>query len=105
MSGRLTASVVGGGMGGKLSLAALHASERFELIALADVKPEVNAALAELYAENPEYLQLQIVEANASALGEADKIIFTPEGTAPTIVLPGPGIVPTVETTVETTTP
>jgi predicted dehydrogenase len=36
-------------MGGKLSLAALHASDRFELLALADLKPEVNAALAEQY--------------------------------------------------------
>jgi len=49
MSGKLTASVVGGGMGGKLSLVALHASERFELVALADIQPEVNAALAEQY--------------------------------------------------------
>ncbi len=54
--------------------------------------------LAELYANNPAYLQLQIVQANASALNDTDKIIFTPEGTTPTIVLPGPGVVPTVET-------
>jgi len=27
-----------------------------------------------------------------------DKIIFTPEGSTPTIVLPGPGIQPTVTT-------
>jgi hypothetical protein len=56
-------------------------------------------ALAQLYATNPGYLQLQIVLANANALKATDKIIFTPEGVAPTIVLPGPGIVPTVETT------
>lgn len=49
MDDRWTASVVGGGMGGKLSLAALHASARYELVALADVKPEVCAALAEQY--------------------------------------------------------
>lgn len=55
-------------------------------------------ALAELYANNPGYLQLQIVQANASALQPTDKIIFTPEGTTPTIVLPGPGITPTVDT-------
>jgi hypothetical protein len=55
-------------------------------------------ALAELFAANPGYLQLQIVQANASALKPSDKIIFTPEGTIPTLVLPGPGIVPTVET-------
>ncbi len=56
------------------------------------------AALADLYAGNPGYLQLQLVLANASALKATDKIIFTPEGATPTIVLPGPGIVPTVET-------
>ncbi len=56
-------------------------------------------ALADLYSKNPAYLQLQIAQANASALKSTDKVIFTPEGTTPTIVLPGPGITPTVETT------
>lgn len=55
-------------------------------------------ALAIIYEDNPEYVQLLLVQANASALNETDKIIFTPEGTIPTLVLPGPGIVPTVET-------
>lgn len=64
-----------------------------------------NTALAEIYATNPEYLQLQIIQANASALQPTDKIIFTPEGTTPTIVLPGPGIVPTVDTNPEAGTP
>ncbi|MFL7793071.1 MAG: SPFH domain-containing protein [Anaerolineae bacterium] len=58
-------------------------------------------ALAKLYSENPEYVYIQVVLANASALKETDKIIFTPEGVAPTIVLPGPGITPVVETTPE----
>jgi hypothetical protein len=58
----------------------------------------VDLALAELYQEHPEYLQLQSVIANASALQSTDKIIFTPEGTVPTLVVPGPGIVPTVDT-------
>jgi regulator of protease activity HflC (stomatin/prohibitin superfamily) len=58
----------------------------------------VQIAQAQIYAENPGYLQLQIVTANANALHETDKIIFTPEGTVPTLVLPGPGIVPTVDT-------
>jgi hypothetical protein len=58
-----------------------------------------DVALAEIYATNPEYLQLQIAQANASAISATDKLIFTPEGTVPTLVLPGPGIVPTVETT------
>jgi hypothetical protein len=56
-------------------------------------------ALAELYAQYPDFLRLQIVLANASALQATDKIIFTQEGMTPTLVLPGPGIVPTVETT------
>ena len=64
--------------------------------ARADVALEL--ALAELFTSHPELLQLRIAEANASALGETDKIIFTAEGMAPTLVLPGPGIVPTVET-------
>ncbi len=52
--------------------------------------------LAEIYANNPNYLQLQIVQANASALSKNDKIIFTTEGTVPNLVIPGPGIIPTV---------
>jgi regulator of protease activity HflC (stomatin/prohibitin superfamily) len=59
------------------------------------------SALAELYANNPEFVQLQIVQTNANALKPTDKIIFTPEGTTPTIVLPGPGVVPTVSTNSE----
>ncbi|MEZ4868425.1 MAG: SPFH domain-containing protein [Caldilineaceae bacterium] len=62
--------------------------------AKADLAPQL--ALAELYAANPGYLQLQIATANANALNETDKVIFTQEGAAPTIVIPGPGIVPTV---------
>jgi uncharacterized membrane protein YqiK len=71
---------------------ALAAAEK----AKADLASQL--ALAELYASNPAYLQLQIAQANANALKATDKIIFTPEGTTPTIVLPGPGIQPTVNT-------
>lgn len=55
--------------------------------------------LAELYGDNPGYLELQKIQANANALKATDKIIFTPEGTVPNLVIPGPGIVPTVDTT------
>lgn len=55
--------------------------------------------LAELYGDNPGYLELQKIQANANALQSTDKIIFTPEGTVPNLVFPGPGIVPTVDTT------
>jgi hypothetical protein len=74
-----------------------------EALALAAVeRAKVDLAeellLAEIYANNPDYLQLQIVLANAAALKPTDKIIFTLEGSTPTIVIPGPGIVPTVDT-------
>lgn len=65
--------------------------------AKADLAPEI--AKAQLFAANPGYLQHQIAQANAAALNANDKIIFTPEGATPTIVIPGPGIMPTVETT------
>jgi hypothetical protein len=59
----------------------------------------VQTALAQLYATAPSYVTLLMAQANANALNETDKIIFAPEGTTPTIVIPGPGIVPTVDTT------
>ncbi|MCE7982604.1 MAG: SPFH domain-containing protein [Caldilinea sp. CFX5] len=65
--------------------------------AKADLAAEI--AKAQLFAANPGYLQHQIAQANAAALNANDKIIFTPEGATPTIVIPGPGIVPTIETT------
>ena len=58
----------------------------------------VESALAELYAGRPAYVQLLIAQANANALNRTDKVIFTAEGMTPTLVLPGPGIVPTVDT-------
>jgi predicted dehydrogenase len=42
---RLTASVVGGGMGGRLSMQALADSERFELVAVADLQAGVREGL------------------------------------------------------------
>lgn len=64
--------------------------------AKADLAQQV--ALAQLYTNNPAYVRFLIAQANAAALKPTDKIIFTPEGTTPTIVLPGPGITPTVDT-------
>ena len=66
--------------------------------AKAEADTALELAIAELYEANPEYVQLLMIQANASALNATDKVIFTPEGTVPTLVLPGPGIVPTVET-------
>lgn len=64
----------------------------------ANAEVALQLALAEIYTANPEYLRLLMVQANASAINPTDKLIFTPEGTIPTLVLPGPGIVPTVDT-------
>lgn len=49
MSRVYTASVVGGGSGGRLSLNALVASERFRLVAAADISERARAELAERY--------------------------------------------------------
>jgi predicted dehydrogenase len=46
---RYTASVVGGGSGGKLSLAALAASSRYDLVAAADLRADVRSELAPRY--------------------------------------------------------
>lgn len=69
---------------------------------VAKAEAEANTALQQvlalIYQTNPEYVSLLLAEANASALNKTDKVIFTPEGMTPTLVLPGPGIVPTVDT-------
>ena len=85
----------------------LRIAEILADVALVDAQANtaLQQALALIYEENPEYVQLLLVQANASALNDTDKIIFTPEGTIPTLVLPGPGIVPTVETTGQTVAP
>ncbi len=71
----------------------------------AEARTAVEQVLALLYEANPEYLTLLLAQANASALNETDKVIFTPEGTVPNLVLSGPGIVPTVDTTPNTAAP
>ena len=83
----------------------LEVREAEALAAAAAARAElaVELARAELYQQHPEYVQLLIVQANASALNPTDKVIFIPEGTTPTLVLPGPGIVPTVDAGVTTT--
>ena len=99
----------------KTEQAVIEASKENELIAaqedlrIAEVAAEVakeraeadtalQQVLAQIYQLNPEYVTLLLAEANASALNETDKVIFTPDGMTPTLVLPGPGIVPTVDT-------
>jgi predicted dehydrogenase len=45
MNPTYTAAVIGGGLGGRLSLDALQASDRYTLVAAADLRPEVRASL------------------------------------------------------------
>lgn len=52
--------------------------------AKADLAQQI--ALAEIYRDNPNYYQLQMALANASAIKETDKMIFIPEGTFPQLV-------------------
>ncbi len=79
----------------------IEIAQSLAIAAIEQAKAEiaVQTALAELYAGRPQYVQLLIAQANASALRNTDKVIFTTEGMTPTLVLPGPGIVPTVDTT------
>jgi regulator of protease activity HflC (stomatin/prohibitin superfamily) len=63
--------------------------------ARADLAAEI--VRAELYSANPDYVYIEALRANASALNETDKIIFTQEGTAPSIVVSSSGILPVVD--------
>ena len=49
MQARYTAGVVGAGVGGKLSLAALAASDRFQPVAVADVREDARRAIEQRY--------------------------------------------------------
>lgn len=58
-----------------------------------DIAREI--ALAELYAQHPEYLAYQAALANASAIKDTDKLIFTPEGVFPSLIFTD-GLLPSV---------
>jgi hypothetical protein len=62
--------------------------------ALVDVAKEL--AMAQLYAEHPEYVSLQIALANAQAIKESDKLIFTPQGVFPNLIFNN-GALPTFD--------
>lgn len=53
-------------------------------------------ALAQMYAMYPEYVMLQIALANAAAIKPTDKLIYTPAGVFPNLILTN-GVVPTVQ--------
>ena len=60
-------------------------------------------ALAALYAANPNYYQLQVALANASAIKSTDKIIYIPSGTIPQLVISQGNLTPVVPVTPNTT--
>lgn len=62
--------------------------------ALIDLARDI--ALAKLYAENPIYVTLQIALANAQAIKETDKLIFTPDGVFPNLIFNN-GALPTFD--------
>ena len=49
MSHQYTAAVIGAGVGGGISMAALSASPRFDLVAVADIQAEARTAVQEMY--------------------------------------------------------
>lgn len=62
---------------------------------MVDIAKEL--ALAKLYADNPLYVTLQIALANASAIKDTDKLIFTPEGVFPDLIFSNSNLLPSVD--------
>jgi hypothetical protein len=56
-------------------------------------------ALAQLYAANPDYVALQIALANAGAIKETDKLIFTPDGVFPNLIFSNGNTIPSLNVT------
>ncbi len=52
----------------------------------------VQRSLAELYNQSPGLLSFHIAQENATALANTEKLLITPEGTTPTLVIPGESI-------------
>lgn len=59
----------------------------------------VEAALGLLYTANPGLLNFHIARENAKALANTEKLLITPEGTTPTLVIPGEQIQPVADIT------
>ncbi len=59
----------------------------------------VEAALGLLYTANPGLLNFHIARENANALANTEKLLITPEGTTPTLVIPGEQIQPVADIT------
>ncbi|PKO18187.1 MAG: hypothetical protein CVU39_01750 [Chloroflexi bacterium HGW-Chloroflexi-10] len=62
----------------------------------ANIELAKELALAKLYTTHPEYLSLQMTMANASAIKNTDKLIFTPIGMMPNLVLSNGLTIPTL---------
>jgi len=62
----------------------------------AQVEIAKELALAEMYASHPEYVALQIALANANAIKDTDKFIYTPSGVFPNLILTN-GAIPTFQ--------
>ena len=63
----------------------------------AKVTTSVDGALALLYSTNPGLLSFHIATKNAEALANTEKLLITPEGTMPTLIIPGDEIRPVVD--------
>lgn len=59
----------------------------------------VEAVLGLLYTANPGLLNFHIARENANALANTEKLLITPEGTTPTLVIPGEQIQPVADVT------
>ncbi len=59
----------------------------------------VEAALGLLFTSNPGLLNFHIARENANALANTEKLLITPEGTTPTLVIPGEQIQPVANVT------
>ncbi len=63
----------------------------------AEAQTAVDRALGQLYVASPGLLNVHIAQENAKALANTQKLLITPEGTTPTLVIPGEEILPVVE--------
>ena len=63
----------------------------------AKVATSVDRALALLYSSNPGLLNFHIASKNAEALANTEKLLITPEGTTPTLIIPGEEVRPVVD--------
>ena len=68
-------------------------------VASAQADTAVQRALAQLYTTSPGLLTFHIAQENAKALANTQKLLITPEGTTPTLVIPGEQIQAVVDVT------